>query len=622
MEKYKEVIPIFFAVDDGYIPFLAVTLQSIVEKSKEEYYYVVKILYTNISEENKEKINKYKRENIEIEFVNLNYYIEKVKDKLYTRDYFSMTTYFRLFISNLYPQYNKAIYLDSDIVLLTDVAELYMQDIGDNLVGAVADDIIQQNEVFQKYVEKVVGVASYKTYFNAGMLIMNLDELRKTDFQGKFLYLLETVKYSVVQDQDYLNRICKGRVKLLDKSWNVMPNATKDINEADIKLIHYNYQYKPWHYDNIPYAKYFWDLAKKTEFYNKLAEVKENFTDEMKYQDRVADTKLRELAKKETDCVGDDRAYIKSNSEEKKHRDYKKYLLPKRYRNSVIESQSREEVYERIRDLEKNGIFDLDVEQDPPTIPLTPENVDYLREKGLNRIKNVLANRMGEKYLKDLIKNKKLIIKDIKGLENLENVKTGAMITCNHFNPNDFLTIEQVFRKTSQIKTKKLYKVIREGNYTNFPGFPGFLFRNGDTLPLSANTSTMIEFMKAVDTILQRGDFILIYPEQSMWWNYRKPKPLKDGAYKMATRNNVPIIPIFITMQDSEIIGEDGFPVQEYIVNIKEPIYPDTNKTEKENTEIMRDKNYQVWKKVYEDFYKIPLEYKSDKKKITADQEN
>ena len=619
MEKYKEVIPIFFAVDDGYIPFLAVTLQSIVEKSKEEYYYVVKILYTNISEENKEKINKYKRENIEIEFVNLNYYIEKVKDKLYTRDYFSMTTYFRLFISNLYPQYNKAIYLDSDIVLLTDVAELYMQDIGDNLVGAVADDIIQQNEVFQEYVEKVVGVASYKTYFNAGMLIMNLDELRKTDFQGKFLYLLETVKYSVVQDQDYLNRICKGRVKLLDKSWNVMPNATKDINEADIKLIHYNYQYKPWHYDNIPYAKYFWDLAKKTEFYNKLAEVKENFTDEMKYQDRVADTKLRELAKKETDCVGDDRAYIKSNSEEKKHRDYKKYLLPKRYRNSVIESQSREEVYERIRDLEKNGIFDLDVEQDPPTIPLTPENVDYLREKGLNRIKNVLANRMGEKYLKDLIKNKKLIIKDIKGLENLENVKTGAMITCNHFNPNDFLTIEQVFRKTSQIKTKKLYKVIREGNYTNFPGFPGFLFRNGDTLPLSANTSTMIEFMKAVDTILQRGDFILIYPEQSMWWNYTKPKPLKIGAYKMASKNNVPVIPIFITMEDSDIIGDDGEPVQEYTVNIAKPIYPNENLSIKENTEKMREENAKVWKEIYEDFYKIPLEYttiKEDKETV------
>ena len=69
--------------------------------------------------------------------------------------------------------------------------------------------------MFQDYVEKVVGVASYKTYFNAGMLVMNLDELRKFQFQEKFLYLLENIKFSVIQDQDYLNRICKGRVKLI-----------------------------------------------------------------------------------------------------------------------------------------------------------------------------------------------------------------------------------------------------------------------------------------------------------------------------------------------------------------------------------------------------------------------
>ena len=305
MDKYKEVIPIFFAVDDGYIPFLAVTLQSIVEKSKEEYYYVVKILYTNISEENKEKINKYKRENIEIEFVNLNYYIEKVKDKLYTRDYFSMTTYFRLFISNLYPQYNKAIYLDSDIVLLTDVAELYMQDIGDNLVGAVPDDIIQQNEVYQEYVEKVVGVASYKNYFNAGMLIMNLDELRKHNFQEKFLYLLENVKYSVVQDQDYLNRLCKGRVKIIDYAWNRMPIMGK--REGEINLIHYNLGSKPWYFDDILYQEYFWKYAEKTEFYNEIKAIGAKYTDEDKEKDDANSAKLIELAQKETECVGDDR---------------------------------------------------------------------------------------------------------------------------------------------------------------------------------------------------------------------------------------------------------------------------------------------------------------------------
>ena len=128
-------------------------------------------------------------------------------------------------------------------------------------------------------------------------------------------------------------------------------------------------------------------------------------------------------------------------------------------------------------------------------------------------------------------------------------------------------------------------------------------------MPLSSNTQTMVEFLKAVDIILQRKDFILIYPEQSMWWNYKKPKPLKIGAYRFASRNNVPIVPIFITMQDSNIIGEDGFFVQEYIVNIGKPIYPDSKLPEKKNANIMREKNADIWKEIYEKFYKVPLEY-------------
>lgn len=191
----------------------------------------------------------------------------------------------------------------------------------------------------------------------------------------------------------------------------------------------------------------------------------------------------------------------------------------------------------------------------------------------------------------------------------MQNLESGAVITCNHFNPFDSFSIERVFRLSGQAKTKKLYKVIREGNYTNFPGLYGFFFRNCDTLPLSSNKRTMIEFMKAVDIILQRGDFILIYPEQSLWWNYKKPKPLKNGAFKFATRNNVPVIPIFITMQDSNIIGEDGFFVQEYIINIEKPIYSNEKLSERENTTIMRDKNYEIWKNIYEDFYKVPLQY-------------
>ncbi len=590
MENNLEVIPIFFAIDDGYMPFLAVTLESLIENSSKKYYYSIKILYTNISEENKKKINKYKRENVNIEFVDLNYYIEKVKDKLYTRDYYTNTTYFRLFIANLYPQYNKAIYLDSDIVVLGDIAELYNQDMGDNLIAAAPDDVIQTTKVFQEYAEKVVGVADYRNYFNAGILLMNLDEFRKFDFQNKFLYLLETIKFTVAQDQDYLNRLCKGKVKIIDKAWDTMPIGTETLEEKDLKIVHYNLADKPWHYDNIKYKEYFWKYAKKTEYYNEICKIKENYSEEERFNDMQQYKNLKNLAQKEADCVGDDR----------------------KYRRDIImveKSKDRLEILEKIKKLEESGIFDKDVENDPPTITLEPDDIDYLRTSRTSKIKSKMANQMAKKFLKDLLRDNKLIIKEVKGIENLQNIQSGAILTCNHFNPYDSFTVEKVFRMAGEDKKRKLFKVIREGNYTNFPGMYGFFFRNCDTLPLSSNKRTMIKFIKAVDVILKRGDFILIYPEQSMWWNYRKPKPLKNGAFNFAARNHVPVIPIFITMEDSDIIGEDGFPVQEYTVNIEKPIYPDENLTEKENTEAMKEKNYEVWKNVYEDFYKMPLEY-------------
>ena len=590
MENSLEVIPIFFAVDDGYIPFLAVAIESLIDNSSKNYYYSLKILHTNVSEENKKKINKYQRDNVNIEFVDLNYYIERVKDKLYTRDYYTKTTYFRLFVPDLYPQYSRALYLDSDITILGDIAELYHTDIGTNLVAGVPDGAVQTVDIFKEYVEKFVGVRDYNNYFNAGILVMNLSEMRKYKFQEKFLYLLENVKFTVAQDQDYLNRLCKGRVKIVDKVWNVMPMPELGVDEKDVKLVHYNLNYKPWHYDDILYQDFFWKYAQRTEFYDEIVNMRKSYTEKQKFDDFEKGKKLINLAKYEADCVGDDR-------------------LNRKNPETVEKSKDRLEVLEKIRKLEESGVFDVDVEDDPPTIPLEPDDIDYLKSSKMSQIKSKMATKMAEKLVNDLIKENKLIIKEVKGIENLQSVNSGAIITCNHFNPFDSFTVEKVFRMAGQDKHKKLFKVIREGNYTNFPGLYGFFFRNCDTLPLSSNKRTMMQFIKAVDVILKRGDFILVYPEQSMWWNYRKPKPLKNGAFNFATRSKVPVIPIFITMEDSDIIGEDGFPIQEYIVNISKPIYPDCNLNERENTEMMRDKNYEVWKKIYEDFYGVPLEY-------------
>ena len=284
----------------------------------------------------------------------------------------------------------------------------------------------------------------------------------------------------------------------------------------------------------------------------------------------------------------------------------------------IEKDKGRLEVLARIEEYEKKGWFSKDVEEDPPTIPLTPDKVDYLNKKLSNKIATFFVNIMAVRFIKKLVKSGQMIIKDVRGIENYEAIQnSGAILTCNHFNPFDNFAIHYIlFNYMYKFNGKVLYKVIREGNYTNFPGIYGFFFRHCNTLPLSANFSTMKNFMAAMKVLLERGEKVLVYAEQGMWWNYRKPRPLTAGAFKFAAESNVPVLPIFITMNDSDKIGGDGFPIQEYTLHFLPAIYPDPNKTVKENMEIMKDKNYAMWKEVYEKEYNMPLTYSCDASKI------
>jgi len=265
------------------------------------------------------------------------------------------------------------------------------------------------------------------------------------------------------------------------------------------------------------------------------------------------------------------------------------------------------ELIKRIAELEKKELWHLDVEDDPETYPLMPDDVDYLNEKLTSKIKNRIANFMGTRFFDKMIANRQLIIKEVRGIENFTAVKGGKIVTCNHFSVGDNYAVWMALR--DYMNKKMLYKVIREGNYTNPPKPFGLFMRHCNTLPLSSQAATMKKFLRAVKTLLVRGETILIYPEQSMWWNYRKPKPLQDGAFSLALRNKAPIVPIFITMEDSDILDGDGFFVQEYTVNILPAIYPDETLAGSEAKELMKKENYEAWVRVYEDFYKTPLVY-------------
>lgn len=264
---------------------------------------------------------------------------------------------------------------------------------------------------------------------------------------------------------------------------------------------------------------------------------------------------------------------------------------------------------DRINFLETIGLFYLDINDDPPNIPLKPNTVDYLKQNPTNAKKNEITNSWKESFTNNAIKQGNLVIEGINGIENALAIKSGAIITVNHFNPFDTFAIERVLKNAGI--SKKIYKVIREGNYTNFPGKFGLYFKYDNTLPLSQIPETMELFEDAVETILERGDFIIVCPEQSMWLNYKQPKPFKYGAFKWATLNNVPVIPTFITMKANENVGVEKNSAQAYTINIGGLIYPDNTLVPRDNIQRMRDLDYNFCKETYERNYGTPVTYKT-----------
>ncbi len=584
----SNVIPIFFACDDNFVKYMIVSLRSMIKHAAADRTYRIYVLHTNISEEMKQKMYAMQNEKFEISFEDVSPYLATIADKLPIRHYYTKTTYFRLFIAEMFPQYDKVVYIDSDTILRADIADFYDTEIGDAYVGACHEQAMVQVDVYGTYCERVVGVSRHN-FFNAGHLLINCKRFRDSHVLDKFIKALGEYNFIVTQDEDYLNLICKDHVFWIDQRWNteVTAGMVYPYDPAtEAYLLHYIMANKPWHHTDAICGEIFWQYAAETVVYDELRAELEGYTDEMREHDRISGSNLYQMAIDEVN----------------KADNYQNVL------DTTRRSPDRVAVVKKIAEYERKGKFDVDVEDDPPTRVLMPNEIDYLRRSPIAKLNTYIAYRKAKKFLKYIQAKKLMIIKEIRGLENLQNLESGAVLTCNHFNPFDTFAIHEAFLRAG-IKKKKLYRVIREGNYTSFPGFYGYLMRHFYTLPLSSNKATMLKFTKATDKLLNDGNLVLIYPEQSMWWNYRKPKPLKEGAYRFAAKNRVPVLPCFITMQDSDMLGNDGYPIQEYTIHIEKPICPDASLHYKENMKRMMEQNAAVWKEIYERAYSMPLTY-------------
>lgn len=291
----KQVIPIFYATDDAYAPMLAVSIRSLLDNADKNYFYRIHVLTSTMSEDNRCKIAALAGEGALISFDNASGRLVPVTDSLAVRDYYSIATYYRLFIADMFSEYDKAIYIDSDTVVADDISKMYVTDIGSNLIGAVHDNVMFV-PVFGEYVERVLEI-SRDRYFNAGVLLMNLKEFRDTDMEGRFLDLLKKRKFPVAQDQDYLNLLCKDSVHYLDYTWNLAP--VEELAEIEPSIVHFKMALRPWNYDNIMHGDLFWSYAKNSGFYEDLCLIKKNHSSLDAEKDREIGEGLVRLALEE-----------------------------------------------------------------------------------------------------------------------------------------------------------------------------------------------------------------------------------------------------------------------------------------------------------------------------------
>lgn len=286
-ENMNHEIPIFFSIDDSYAPYLAVALRSAVANSSPDRAYRAIVLHEELSEENQRRLSALEAPNFSIEFYKMERGLETITDREsnYLRcDYFTLTIYYRLFIPQMFPELDKAIYIDSDVVVMGDLAELYDIDLEDNYIAACNDRSVLDVPELAHYMEDCIGVDKHE-YINSGVLLMNLKALRDKKFDEHFLTLLNTYHFdSIAPDQDYINAICNGKIHYLDECWDAMPNEAHPPLENP-KIIHYNLFSKPWCYDGVQYGEYFWQYANEAGYLSEAQEHKREYSEEKKRND-------------------------------------------------------------------------------------------------------------------------------------------------------------------------------------------------------------------------------------------------------------------------------------------------------------------------------------------------
>lgn len=254
-------IPVFLCFDANYAAFAAVATYSahISTQSPLNFYW---LSTTDCIEYAETVRNQLQRLGMEIELISLD--ISKIKDWK-TGHHFTTANYLRLFAPNLLERESRAIYLDCDTLVLTDLSNLYNTD----LSGASFAGVIDEGGGATSKVPR----ASNDKYINSGVLLMDLDALRRDDFPSAAKAIYKQYEQEITWvDQCLINKYAEGQKVILDPTWNrqIASQITKEnefsalANPQTSSILHFVGRIKPWQdWCNPAIANFWWKYAKE-----------------------------------------------------------------------------------------------------------------------------------------------------------------------------------------------------------------------------------------------------------------------------------------------------------------------------------------------------------------------
>lgn len=303
---FDQALALVLASDENYAAPLGVALTSLVLNSSSAHNYDLIVLWPNEGGSVQTRLMEViaGRDNFSLRFFNMESFWPTLStvgpDDLYIGDSYQLAaiTYYRLFISSVLKEYERAVYLDPDVICLTDVAELMAQDMEGAALKAARDHwaLLVLREPYGRFLgwAETLALKNQNNYFNAGVMLMDLNRWRLEKLEERSIERLKQIKTPRYYDQDILNHVCQENLKPLDPAWNclgwwgqvhgnpqiedALPQDLRPEYDAALgapKILHYLNSRKPWlqPYCNLPLADSFRRYASLSPFAAELRAV-------------------------------------------------------------------------------------------------------------------------------------------------------------------------------------------------------------------------------------------------------------------------------------------------------------------------------------------------------------